>query len=210
MLCNCPQSTALTDIPCNMCPEGFGQIQKVAFQRLKQGNGTKNSFTDANIKVVANWQTALAAADGTKVVVSPYLYAPTQEGGAARTFGSGNEGLGGIETVLGAEPTSFTAQLREEPQSTIAIMKQLMCEAKNGNLGVYLFDEYGRIECVEDSGTCYPIPVRALFVGDKIHGGLEAPDSNTISWAFLPNYSDGLKIITPTDFNPLTDLCPGE
>ena len=46
-----------------------------------------------------------------------------------------------------------------------------------------------------------------VFIGDKTHGGLEAPDSNAIQWAFLPNYSDDLTIVTP-DFNPLTDLKP--
>ena len=36
--------------------------------------------------------------------------------------------------------------------------------------------------------------------------GYEAPDSNAIQWSFLPNWSDDLKLIAPTDFNPLTDL----
>ena len=58
------------------------------------------------------------------------------------------------------------------------------------------------------AGTYYPIPVRSFFVGDKTHGGLEAPDSNAIQWTFLPNYSDDLAIVTPADFNPLTDLVP--
>ena len=53
-----------------------------------------------------------------------------------------------------------------------------------------------------------PIPIRSLFIGDKTHGGLAAPDSNAIQWSFLPNYSDDLAIVTPDDFNPLTDLVP--
>jgi hypothetical protein len=65
------------------------------------------------------------------------------------------------------------------------------------------------VECIKDettAGTFYPIPIRSLFIGDKTHGGLEAPDSNAIQFAFLPNYSDNLSIQVPTDFNPLTDL----
>jgi hypothetical protein len=31
---------------------------------------------------------------------------------------------------------------------------------------------------------------------------------NNIQWSFLPNYSDNLKIVIPSDFNPLTDLIP--
>ena len=74
-----------------------------------------------------------------------------------------------------------------------------------------LFDENGNIEAIQDGTTAttyYPIPIAALFIGDKAHGGLEAPDSNPIQWAFPPNYSDNLKIVTPSDFNPLTDLIP--
>jgi hypothetical protein len=89
-------------------------------------------------------------------------------------------------------------------------MKALQCEATADNLGVFLFDENGAIECIKnEAGTEFtPIPIRALFIGDKAHGGLEAPDSNPIQFSFLPNYSDNLTIQVPTNFNPLTDLIP--
>ena len=95
------------------------------------------------------------------------------------------------------------------PAETIRDLKKLMCEADAGNLGVYLFDENGMIGAIQDGATpttYYPIPVRSLFVGDKSLGGFEAPDSNTISWSFLPDWSDYLAKVAPTDFNPLTDL----
>ena len=82
------------------------------------------------------------------------------------------------------------------------------CESYGNNLGIYLFDENGAIGALQDAttkGTYYPIPIRSLFIGDKTLGGLEAPDSNAISWSFLPNWSDDLAIVTP-EFNPLTDL----
>ena len=210
--CQCPANSALTTIPAVTCPESFGQIQKVAFQRLVKADGTKNSFTNsAGIGLKASWTALMAAADGSKVVISPYIQAPTSEGGAPRTFGGGNETLGGIETIIGREPTPFTGVLRNIPQSVIKVLKELQCEAIGDNLGVYLFDENGNIEALQDSTTqttYYPIPIRSFFVGDKTHGGLEAPDSNAIQWAFLPNYSDQLAIVSPTDFNPLTDLAP--
>lgn len=212
LTCQCPAATAITTIPAVTCGENFGQIQKVAFQRLQKADGTKNSFTSsASILLKASWTALLAAADGSKVVVSPYIEAPTSEPGAARTFGGGNETLGGVEEVLGAEPTAFSAVLRRMPQNVIKIMKELMCEANAGNLGVYLFNENGQIEAIQDETTAttyYPIPIRSLFISDKGHGGLENPDSNNISWQFAPNYSDNLVIVTPTDFNPLTDLVP--
>lgn len=212
LICQCPAAAAITTIPNVACPENFGQIQKVAFQRLLKADGTKNSFTTtASILLKASWTALLAAADGSKIVVSPYINAPADSGGDARMTSGGNDDLGGIPEVLGGEPVQFTGSLRSIPQSVIKAMKPLMCEANVGNLGVYLFDENGKIEALQDATTAttyYPIPIRALFIGSKIHGNFDAKDSNVISWYYPDNYSDQLAIVTPTDFNPLTDLVP--
>lgn len=206
MICKCPRGAALPDIPAVTCPESFGQIQKVAFVRLYKTDGTKNKFvTASDIKLKASWTPLLTAADDTKVIISPYIQAPTAEAGAARTFGGGNDTLGGIEEIIGREATPFTGVIRKAPQTVIKALKDLQCE----NIGVYLFDENGAIGAIADAttaGTYYPIPIRSFFVGDKTLGGFEAPDSNAIQWSFLPNWSDDLKLLAPTDFNPLTDL----
>lgn len=217
-LCACPAATALTTIPAATCLESFGQIQKVAFMRLRKADGTVNSFVDGSatgINKKAAWTAKMALTDGGKAVISPYIQAPAQDGGDARTFGGGNDTLGGIEMVIGRNPMNFTGVMRGVPQSIIKVMKSLQCEAQGDNLGVILFDENGNIEAVKKvtTGTpdvveYMPIPIRALFIGDKVHGGLEAPDNNAISWQFLPNYSDELAIVAPDDFNPLTDLVP--
>lgn len=200
----------MPNIPVSNCPESFGQIQKVAFQRLYKSTGEKNSFkTDAGIEKKASWTPLLSADDDTKIVISPYIQAPTAEAGAARTFGGGNETLGGVEEIVGREPTPFTGVMRKLPQKIIKALKELQCESWGDNLGVYLFDENGAIGAIQDAKTAtthYPIPIRSLFIGDKTLGGYEAPDSNNIQWAFLPNWSDDLAIIVPEDFNPLTDL----
>lgn len=210
MICKCPAGTALPDIPVSNCPESFGQIQKVAFQRLYKSTGEKNSFkTGAGIEKKASWTPLLSADDDTKIVISPYIQAPTAEAGAARTFGGGNETLGGVEEIVGRELTPFTGVMRKLPQKIIKALKELQCESWGDNLGVYLFDENGAIGAIQDAKTAtthYPIPIRSLFIGDKTLGGYEAPDSNNIQWAFLPNWSDDLAIIVPEDFNPLTDL----
>lgn len=212
LICQCPAAAAITTIPAVTCPENFGQIQKVAFQRLKKADGTKNSFTSsASILLLASWSAQMAAADGGKIVVSPYINAPADSGGDARRTGGGNDDLGGISQVLGGNPVQFDGSLRSIPQSVIKVMKELMCEAAAGNLGVFLFDENGKIEAIQDKTTAttyYPIPIRSLFIGSKIHGNFDAKDSNAISWMYPDNYSDNLAIVTPTDFNPLTDLVP--
>lgn len=206
LICTCPVGTALTSVPVSSCPESLGQVQKVIFQRIYSSGSTKNELTAASILLKATWTPLLTANDGTKVVVSPYLNAPTSEAGAAKTYGSGNEVLGGMELIIGREPSSFTASILQSPQSTIKALKDIMCE----NVGVYLVDENGKIAAIADNITTptkyYPIPIASFFVGDKMLGGYDAPDSNAISWKFKPNWSDYLKFITPTDFNPLTDL----
>ena len=212
LICQCPAAAAIATIPNVVCPENFGQIQKVAFQRLRQADGTRNSFTSsAAITALASWAALLAATNGTKIVVSPYINAPADSGGDARMTSGGNDDLGGIPQVLGGNPVQFDGQMRGVPQSVIKTMKELQCEAQAGNLGVFLFDENGKIEAIKDATTAttfYPIPIRALFIGSKIHGNFDAKDSNAISWQYPDNYSDDLAIVTPTDFNPLTDLIP--
>lgn len=209
LICQCPAAAAITNVPNVTCPENFGQIQKVALQRLTKADGTKNSFTtQSSILVKASWTALLSATDGSKVVVTPYINAPADSGGDARMSSGGNDDLGGIAEVLGGEPVQFNGQLRSIPQAVAKALKSLSCESNVGNLGIYLFDENGRIEAIkgETTGTYYPIPVRSFFVGSKIHGNYEAKDSNLIQWAYPDNYSDDLVILTPTDFNPLTDL----
>lgn len=204
--CGCPAGAHLADLEIADCKESMGQIQKVLFQRVYKSAGALNSMTAPTQK--ATYTSLLSAADGTKMIVSPYIQNPTSEPGAARTFGGGNQTLGGIEITIGREPTTFTAIIYQESQKTIAQLKQYMCE----NVGVYLIDENGNIGCIVDNignPTSYmPIPIGKLFVGDKKLGGFEEPDSNTIEWSFFPNWSDNFYIIKrdTLDFNPLTDL----
>lgn len=213
LVCDCPLAEALPNVPLSDCPESFGQIQKVIFQRLQNAAGVNNEF-DASEKQItkkSSWTALLSAEDGTKVVPSPYITNPTTEPGAARTYGGGNETLGGIEINIGREPTSFTGTLLQEHFDTVKALKKMQCE---GALGVYLVDENGEIGALADdptSPTKYkPIPIYGLFIGDRNLGGLEAPDSNSIEWKFVPNWSDNLVRVKPEDFNPLTDLVNAE
>lgn len=212
LICQCPAAAAIPTIPNVTCPENFGQIQKVAFQRLRKADGTPNRFSNtASILLKASWTAQLTASDGGKIVVSPYINSPADSGGDARMTSGGNDDLGGVAQVLGGNPVQFDGQIRSVPQSVIKAMKALECEANAGNLGVFLFDENGKIEAIKDTAATdsySPIPIRGLFIGSKIHGNFDAKDSNAISWQYPDNYSDDLVILTPTDFNPLTDLIP--
>ena len=204
--CGCPAGAHLADLEIAECKESLGQIQKVIIQRIYKSTGEKNKMPAATIKAKTTIAALASAADGTKIIVSPYIQNPTTEPGAARTFGGGNQTLGGIEIVIGREPTTFSGIIYQESQSTIKTMKEYSCE----NIGVYLIDENGNIAALtDDEGANYmPIPVGKFFVGDKKLGGFEEPDSNTIEWNFFPNWSDNLVIVKAAelDYNPLTDL----
>lgn len=204
--CGCPAGAHLADLDIVECKESLGQIQKVIIQRMYSSVGTKNAIQADDIKVKEQMAALAAAADGTKIIISPYIQNPTTEPGAARTFGGGNQTLGGIEIVIGREPTTFSGIIYQESQATIKTMKEYSCE----NVGVYLIDENGNIGALtENNGVTYmPIPIGKFFVGDKKLGGFEEPDSNTIEWNFFPNWSDNLVIVKASelDYNPLTDL----
>lgn len=214
IVCSCPAAAALPSIPKQACAENIGQIQKIAFQRLHDSNGVKNFFDSAattpnDIKLLASWAAAIASSTATKIVVSPYVSAPTTEGGDAVTEGGGNDSVGGVITVVGRNPVNFTSNMKGVSQAIVKAMKELQCEAIAGNLGVFLFTENGQIGAIQDPNVAtkfYPIPVRSLFVGDKMLGGFAAQDTNALNWSFMPNWSDDFAIVTPTDFNPLTDL----
>jgi hypothetical protein len=207
-LCTCPVGDELVDIPVENCPESLGQVQKLLFQRIYSSGSTKNKFTiaSANPNLLASWTALTGASDGTKITVSPFINQPETEAGAPREYGGGNATLGGIPIILGSEPTTFTCMLLQAKQTIIKAMKEYSCE----NLGVYLVDEFGKIGGIaDDNGTpteFYPIPVNQFFVGDKTLGGYEAPDSNTLQFSFLPNWSNEFYLVSPSDFDPLTEL----
>lgn len=208
LLCSCPVGSALTALTVSSCPVDVGQIQKLLFQRQYSTGTTLNKFTiaAADPAVQASWTAVTGAADGTKVVASPLIGNPETEAGEAITFGGGNATVGGTEIIVGRNPTTFSAVFYRTSPLTIAQLKNYMCE----DLAVYLVDEYGRIIGLADDLSSptefYPIPLESFFIGDRDLGGFEEPDTNVISWSFLPNWSDLLYIVTPTDFNPLTAL----
>ena len=205
--CGCPAGKHLNELEIAECKESFGQIQKVIITRIFSSAGTKNKLPKATVTTKATMTPLFTASDGTKLIVSPYIQNPTTEPGEARTFGGGNQTLGGIEIVIGREPTNFTGIIYQEAQSVIKTLKSYSCE----KIGVFLIDENGNIGAIDEVGdgeNYLPIPVDKFFVGDKNLGGYEEPVSNTISWSFYPNWSDNLVLIKADtlDYNPLTDL----
>ena len=203
-MCSCPAGAALPAVPNASCPQDFGQVQKIIFQRIFKTAGTKNSFTQsASIKQLSSWTALFSASDGTKCVITPYVEAPTSDGGDAITFGGGNDTVGSTTRVIGRNPVNMSFVMRQMTQDVIKALKGLQCEDE---LGVYLVNGDGQILALSSADNEYtPIPIRSLFISDLKLMGLDNPDENALSFSFLPNWSDDAKVVTP-DFNPLTDL----
>lgn len=207
-ICSCPLGTSIPSVPnAGGCPSDFGQIQKIVFQRVFKTGTTKNTFVktgaSANpITALASWTANFAADDGTKMVITPYVEAPSTDGGDPITFGGGNDTLGGITKIIGRNPVNFTCSIRQCSQDVIKGLKGLQCE---GELGAYLINGEGAVLGLADEDGHYPIPIQSLFVGDLMLMGFDNPDENTLQFSFKPNWSDDAVIVTPA-FNPLTDL----
>lgn len=189
--------------------QNFGKVQKVIFQRLKNGS-TKNSITigggAGETDLLATWTTLQAAVDGTKIVLSPTIQGTGVTPGDKKEFGGGEETTGGIPIPLGSEFTTFEGRVLRARQDVIKELKALACE----DMGVYFINECGHIGADSDDSasatTIYPIPLYSFFVGDLGFGGQDAVDGNDISWGHKPNWSDNFTVIDPAGFDPLTEL----
>lgn len=192
--------SGLTDV---LCRSGFGQIQRMAFQR-KFNNGQLNFISDADILDSAAWISRMVAENSTKVVLSPLVSNPELSSGAMRAFGGDNSTLNGVELNMGREAASFSAVLYDEDQSVISKLKKLQCEV----LSVYLIDETGGIAAIRVEGGYAGIPVYGFFIGDKDFGGLVEPDTNLLTFNLMPNWSDNLVRLRAEDlgYNLLNDF----
>lgn len=209
ILCTCPLGAAIGDVAIVECPEVVGQIQKLLFQR-RLNSGALNSFTiaSANPNLLASWTPKLAASDDTKVVQTPFINTPEMEPGAARPWGGGNQTRGGVEIIVGREPTVFRGSFINTSQESIKALKAFFCE----DIAVFFIDEYGRIIGRSDDIATptlfygFPVATFSFFVGDKKFGGFEEPDQNTLEFKLYPNWSDNIYLCEPTNFDALNDL----
>lgn len=160
-----------------------------------------------NPNLLATWTALKAAADSTKVQVTPYIQDVNNEPGEAREFGGGNQTLGGIPITMGRNPSTLEAAFFDLKQKIAGELKQYECEKE---LSVFFVNEHGQIigktDDPDSPTTFRGFPLRSFFVSDKKLGGFDEPDRNNLKMSFLPNWSDNLHRVTPTDFDALTDI----
>lgn len=208
LICDCPAAAAITSFGADSCLERFGQIQRFGVQRTKSGT-TLNEIViaDDDPEVLATWTALKAAVDSTKVQFSTFIQEPEAPAGEAREYGGGNATIGGTPILLGSNPTNFQAAFLDVKQSVILSMKGLMCEK---TLSVFLVNENGQIGGITDSHssptTFRGIPIKSFYLSDKQFGMFEEPDKNFVRWSFVPGWSDYFHVISPSDFDALTEL----
>lgn len=207
---SCPVGTAIADIVIDNCPEQVGQVQKMIFQRMFDGS-TRNqiAITGANEHTLQATYTALfAAPDGTKMQITPFVESPNLTTGDPETVGGGNDSIDGVPQIIAQGPTTFEGMFYQKGQKSIKSIKDLASE----RLQVYFVNEHGKIigeTDDQDSPTYFrgfEINERSFFVSDKSFGGYNDRDSNRINFALKQSWSDGLLVVDPADFNPLSDL----
>lgn len=208
LLCTCPQSSEIPDITAITCVEDLGELRKLIFQRTFLSAGVLNNIVIAtdDPALQATWTALQGLATNAKVTVSPEFGNYQPSGGDQRTAGGGAQTPGGIPLNLGFNPTISTAELQRVPQDTIRDLKNYSCEV---GLSVWLINEHGQIIGLKDATVAANfrgIPVAQFAVGDKVPGHYAGYDYNPMIWSFYPNWSDWLHVVTPTDFNALTQL----
>lgn len=152
--CPCPLDPVIADLVDLDCPVKIGQIGKIAFQ-MKD-----NPFVD--ITDQAEWTTALAALDATKVQVTPILHGQESTPAEAVTVGGAgsNEVYNG--TILNVSDGFYTINfnIRNPSPAVLLALKAYQCEVESGRLGIYL----GGKDFVISNADSSSIPVSSMYI----------------------------------------------
>ena len=192
MSCDC-SITTLPDLEDVTCPEGGGQVGKIAFQFAN------NPFTD--ISDNAEWLTALAAIDSTKLQVTPELDAPLMPASEALTKGGNdNSTFNGAIRFVGDGSVQFTAELPDAPTSVIKKLRDITCLK---DIGVYFITNDG----VWSTSTMSSLDIESIYTSSRGFQGLGENDINTFTFSMKGNWQDDA-LFTKTTWTP-TDLKNG-
>lgn len=202
--CACPPAAATTTIPSMTCEENIFQVQKFILARRL----TAPAITlIADAAELATWTALLAAVNGTKHQVTPFVESvvipngePILEGGDDNSTRDGNP------VVVGGSQIRATGLFRGLTAAVLTALQTYNCE---NNLMIYLINELGQIIGREDPtvvGCFTGIPITSFFVGDPGNEGKNTNDKAPVSFNFKYGWRKQIKFVTPTDFDALTGL----
>lgn len=213
MVFSCPVPDVLPEIPANDCPFKIDQIIRAAFQ-LRQIGAEPFTPTDPITKK-ASWAKLVAAPDATKIVFTPIfagLVIPRSE--AKEEGGNDNSTAFGIPEYVGEQTVKITATLKNIGPKVVAALRKLVEQSipQTGayRLTVYLFTKNGQILCIEHTQANVVKhtgnPLFNLRFSSRGSEGFNASDTVEMGWYFPADWDEQVNLITPEDFNPLTDF----
>ncbi|MCC3156445.1 hypothetical protein LJ737_04305 [Hymenobacter sp. 15J16-1T3B] len=200
-MATCTRPAALSNVSKQDCPIDFKQIQRIILQRL----GFKFA-TEAEMKTLAAWTPLLAAADSTKVVLSPFttgFVIPPSE----PTFinENDNNSLNGMGKFTGLNSVKPTGRFVGLESAIWEQMQQFSTESDAAlgveRLGAYLLNQDGAI-LHNDLG---PIPLANFYVADPGSEGFRAETIIPFGFSLKGGWYKGVQLLQPS-FNPLVDL----
>jgi hypothetical protein len=201
--CVCPLPAAIETIPAEDCGINLKQIQRIIIRRNPNSIG---ATAGNDINVLADMQALQTALDSTKMVITPLIGAnPVIEPGEPITNGGGdNSTMNGVEEVTGVNPSKYSCEFKELSPAGEKAMKSLMCEK---DLQAMFVLQGGKIAVKEIDGTNDSgFEIESFFVSDRGNQGFGTNDTHTMSFSLPSGWSEDLKIVKPTGYNPLTEL----
>ena len=203
-LCPCPDNSGLSPLSNADCPQGGGQISKLAFQ-LKGAD----FFTDeadggapaTDIQSITSWQAQITAGD---VVVTPSFTTGILASGDFITRSGGNDTLEGATVIDGFSSSDLTGNFEDMAQADYDALYPYIC--KNKIAAVYIFTSTS-IRCLKKNASDFfnGLPFSTFGLKSLDGTGFGAADFNSLLLSMAGNWQkDAEHIDTPT-FKP-TDL----
>lgn len=198
LLINCPLDSEIPDIPNVECQTNFGQIVRIGLTRV----ASPSFATETDFALDLAWDTALMAADDTKVQFSPLFNNFVIPEGAAATIGPDtNETLFGELKVVGKTSITCTGRFEGLPFDVKKELEDYISEGSvYGNLGVFLIDEFGRVYGSQAGGDGTPvsaIPISSFFVGDTGSEGYNTLSYTPFQFNFRGGWVNDVIDVTP-------------
>lgn len=197
----CPKPEALTPMPAQDCPFRLDQIVRMAFGR----RAVPAFATEAAMKLLATWTPLIAAADDTKIVISP-LFAgfvvPSSEG--IFQGGGDNTTFNGLRIYQGENFVTITGQFSNISPAVHAALEELSQYSLASSVGVTDLEiiPFNRLGYAFPNGLDM-IPVYNFRVGTRGSEGLNANDIIPFSFDVLPDWDKNLQSVK-LGFDPLT------
>jgi len=189
----CPLPANLSQITPTTCAQHFGQIVRVAFQRV--------GSPFVNVTSEIEWDAALVATSALTITLTDFCENVLIPAGEAITEGGDdNSTLYGQALVVGKGQVTVSGRFRGLTATSKASMEQFVSESSIYNqLGVYLINEFGQVissDVPVGGTTAIPFPIQSFFISDVDSQGYNTHNFNMFQWNFVGGWSDAFRIDT--------------